>query len=708
MLNIRTGFLLTLAMITLAGCGRENSGASRTQAPATRGVTEARLLAAASDTANWMTHGRTWDEQRFVPLDGINSGNVSNLGLAWYFDIPTNRGIEATPLVIDGVMYVTGAWSIVYALDASTGEPLWVYDPQVPGIWAGYACCDVVNRGVAAWGDKIFVGTLDGYLVALDAASGELVWRVNTIDRGKPYTITGAPRVVKGKVIIGNGGAEFGVRGYVTAYDVDSGEQAWRFYTVPGNPEDGFEDSAMRMAAETWTGQWWQYGAGGTVWDSMAYDPQLDLLYIGVGNGSPWDRQIRSPEGGDNLFLSSVVALRPDSGEYVWHYQTTPGDSWDFTATQHMILADLEIDGETRKVLMQAPKNGYFYVLDRTNGEFISAKNYTTVDWATGINPDSGRPAEVADARYREGPRLTFPGPLGGHNWHPMSFNPETGLVYLSVQDLPLVYAPQEDFKFLPGQMNTGVDWQIGDFPEDPEAVKTVLSLLRGHLAAWDPVKQEEVWRYQHAGPWNGGTLSTAGNLVFHGNIVGEFGAYSADRGELLWSFPTQTGVAAGPVSYELNGEQYVSVAVGWGTILATLGGPGAAALGLENRSRVLTFRLGGTAALPAPAEAEQQPPVEPPELLASSETVTQGHRLYAFRCAVCHGLSAISGGVLPDLRRSSPQTFAEWDAIVLGGARAQQGMPAYNGILTPEESQAIMAYVVHRAHATLQPHTDD
>ena len=700
----RDGAIVALALVALVACGKSDVSGDTRGSVSTRGVSENRLLAAAADTSNWLSHGRTYNEQRFVPLNQINDDTVADLGLAWYFDIPTLRGIESTPLVIDGVMYTTGSWSIVYALDARTGEPLWVYDPQVPASWSRYACCDVVNRGVAAWGDKVFVGTLDGYLVALNASSGEVVWRVNTIDRDLPYTITGAPRVIDGKVLIGNGGAEYGVRGYITAYDADSGEEDWRFYTVPGNPEEGFENEAMRRAAETWTGEWWQYGGGGTVWDSMAYDPDLDLLYIGTGNGSPWDRQIRSPQGGDNLYLSSIVALRPATGEYVWHYQTTPGDSWDFTATQHMILADLEIGGVNRKVLMQAPKNGFFYVLDRTSGELISTNKYTAADWASEIDSNSGRPVEAADARYREGPRLTFPGPLGGHNWHPMSFNPGTGLVYFSAQELPLVYAPDEHFEFLPGQLNTGVDWQVADFPEDPETVKAVLGLFRGHLSAWDPVKQEEVWRYQHAGPWNGGTLSTAGNLVFHGNIIGDFGAYSADKGELLWNFPTQTGVAAGAISYELDGEQYVSIAVGWGTILANLGGPGTASLGHQNRSRVLTFKLNGDATLPAPVNVTARPVPDLPDSTASAETIFAGHRIFAFRCAACHGLSAMSGGIMPDLRYTPQETYANWDAIVLGGQRAESGMPSFADILTAEESQAVMAYVVSRARATLTP----
>jgi len=663
-------------------------------------VDEARMLAANDDTKNWLTHGRTWSEQRFVPLSDINSSNVERLGLAWYFDLPTHRGIESTPLVIDGTLFVTTSWSMVYALDARNGKEIWHYDPEVPRIWARYACCDAVNRGVAAWGNKVFVGTLDGYLVALDRKTGEVLWRVNTIDREQPYTITGAPRVIKGKVIIGNGGAEFGVRGYVSAFDAETGEQAWRFYTVPGNPADGFENEAMARAAETWTGEWWKQGGGGTVWDSMAYDPDADLLYIGVGNGSPWNRNIRSPEGGDNLYVSSIVALRPDTGDYVWHYQTTPGESWDYTATQSIILADIDIDGEPRKVLMQAPKNGFFYVLDRLTGEFLSAEPYVPVTWASRIDQDSGRPVETANARYENGPQLALPAPFGGHNWHPMSFNPITGLVYVPAQELPWLYVNDDDFKFVQGQWNTGTNRVPGDFPTDPMQIMQLAANMRGFLLAWDPVKQKEVWRYQHAGPWNGGTLTTAGNLVFQGNVIGELVAYSADMGERLWSFATQTGITAGPVSYELDGEQYVSVAVGWGTLLGILGGPTVAPLQMQNRSRVLTFRLDAAKELPPlpTTVVRREPEVTTP--VGSDQQIATGHAVYVKRCLACHGFGVVSGGLVQDLRLSSEAVHAQWNDIVLGGQRQPLGMPAFAGILTAAEAEAVRMYVVDRARA--------
>ncbi|MFQ5547038.1 MAG: PQQ-dependent dehydrogenase, methanol/ethanol family [Woeseia sp.] len=699
-MNKNASNLLTLAaFFAISACEKETGQEAAEPWDAPR-VTSERLLAAAGDTSNWLTHGRTYDEQRFSPLDTLDSGNVADLGLDWFFDIPTNRGVEATPLVIDGVMYVTGSWSTVFALDAGTGEQIWAYDPEVPKIRGKDACCDVVNRGVAAWGDKVYVGTLDGYLVALDAANGSVAWRVSTIDRDQPYTITGAPRVIKGNVVIGNGGAEFGVRGYVTAYDAETGNRNWRFYTVPGNPAEGFENEAMAMAAETWTGEWWQYGGGGTVWDSMAYDPELDLLYIGVGNGSPWNRQIRSPGGGDNLFLSSIVALKPDTGEYVWHYQTTPGETWDFTATQHIILADLEIDGILRRVAMQAPKNGFFYVLDRENGALISAQNYVPVTWATGIDAGTGRPVETPGARYTDGPSPLLPGSLGGHNWQPMAFSPDTGLVYIPAQQIPGVYGTMKDFEFIAGQWNTGIDLLLADMPEDPVELIKVAGMLRGHLSAWDPVSQKEVWRYQHAGPWNGGVLATAGNLVFQGNIIGEFVAYAADTGERLWAFPTQTGITAGPVTFEIGDRQYVSVAVGWGTAMGMLGGPTALALQMKNRSRVLTFRLGASGRLPELPAAPPPPAPDVPEQTASAASVRQGHRVFANRCMVCHGFSAVSGGLTPDLRYSDKRVFAEWDAIVLGGSQSSTGMPGFAGVVTLEQSQAIKAYIIDRAQS--------
>lgn len=659
-------------------------------------VDGARIAAVGREPRNWPSHGRGYAEQRYSPLDAIDTENVARLGLAWAFELPTTRGQEATPIVVDGVMYFTGAWSQVFALDAASGEPLWTYDPQVPRSWAKYACCDVVNRGVALWRGKVFVATLDGRLVALDAASGKPLWEVITVDRGKAYTITGAPRVVEDKVVIGNGGGEYGVRGYVSAYDADTGELVWRFHTVPGNPADGFESEVMAMAAETWSGEWWRLGGGGTVWDSMAYDPGLDLLYIGVGNGSPWNRELRSPGGGDNLFLSSIVALRPDDGSYVWHYQTTPGDNWDYTATQHMILADLELDGETVPVIMQAPKNGFFYVLDRRDGRFFSAENYVPVNWASHVDPETGRPVEALDDQYLNAPKMTVPSPLGGHNWMPMSYSPQTGLVYIPAMDMPNVYATDLDYPRRSSLWQTGTDFAIAATPMaiGADVERSMLKkLIKAHLAAWDPVRQQEVWRVQHAHPWNGGVLSTAGNLVFQGDATGYFSAYRADTGERLWQAPANTGIVAAPVSYEVGGEQYVAVLAGWGGAMALVGGAANDVAEGGATGRMLAYKLGGRAEPPPGAGPRPEMP-GPPEVAASAETIEAGFRIYSRECSVCHGPRVVSGGLIPDLRYMSEASHEAFAGIVAGGVLDAAGMPSYEGRLSDEEVAAVHAYI--------------
>ena len=656
-------------------------------------VDSARVARADSEAGQWLVHGRTPSEQRHSPLTSIDRGNVKTLGLAWSFDLGSTRGVEATPLVVDGVMYVTASWSVVFALDAATGKQLWKYDPQVPGEWARHACCDVVNRGVAVWEGSVFVGTLDGRLVSLDAATGAVNWDVLTIDRTRPYTITGAPRVVKGKVVIGNGGAELGVRGYVTAYDAKTGAQLWRFYTVPGDPSQPFENPALEAAAKTWTGEWWKVGGGGTAWDSMAYDPDLDLLYVGTGNGSPWSRQARSPDGGDNLYLCSILALRPDTGELVWYYQTTPGDNWDYTSVQPIILADLEIGGAARKVLMQAPKNGFFYVLDRATGELISAEPYVAITWATGIDKASGRPIETEQSSYLEKAKLMLPGPLGGHNWHPMAFSPKTGLVYLPAHDTPFWYANEGVFKVRPGTWNLALDMDVV-----VERTENETPTAKGQLVAWDPVAQKAVWRVEHNGHWNGGVLSTASGLVFQGLGNGLFRAYDDATGEVLWEVQSQTGIIAPPMSYAIGEDQYIAVAAGWGG--------GSIAGGLDettaiakhhNDGRVLVFKLGATGALPSnPPRDRTIPP--PPVLDASAAEVAAGKSTYSQYCLWCHGFSAASSFLVPDLRMMSAERHAAFDDIVLRGALRGTGMPPFEGMLTPAEVAAVRAYVVTEA----------
>jgi len=679
-----------LILLGLAACQRANEGGES--------------IAGAPQDVGWLQHGLNAAEQRFSPLKDVNADNVGGLKLDWYFDFPTHRGLEATPLVRDGVMYTTGSWSMAYAHDAVTGELLWMYDPKVPPNWAVHACCDVVNRGFALQGDQLFFGTLDGRLISLDAKTGKPVWEIMTIDPQWPYTITGAPRLVGNKVIIGNGGGEFGVRGYVSAYDVKDGALLWRFYTVPGNPQDPPESPAMVEALKTWKGgTWWEYGGGGTVWDSMAYDPELNLLYLGVGNGSPWNRQIRSPGGGDNLFLSSILALNPDDGSYAWHYQTTPGDSWDYTATQHLILADLDIKGETRKVIMQAPKNGFFYVLDRATGEFISAEAYNTMTWASHVDPKTGRPVETEGARYVEtATGLHFPGPLGAHNWHPMSYSPDTGLVYIPAQDVPFVYAQAIEFTYRRGKWNTGTDNVAGLLPDDPATRQQVLDSITGHISAWDPVAQKERWRVTHAGPWNGGMLSTAGNLLFQGNATGELVAYRADNGERLWAFDAQTGIVAPPMTFRQGGRQYIAVLAGWGGALPLVAGEGATKGDTKpNRSRLLVFSLDGAASLPPAVE-----PVlvfDPPPITGTAEDIEAGKALFAQYCMVCHGDGAVSGHVTPDLRAASRETYANWQAIVVGGMHWQRGMVGFGDVLSVEQANQVQQYVLERAHLAVK-----
>jgi len=662
-----------------------------------RPVSDARLLAAAEEPQNWLMHGRTYKEQRFSPLDAINAANAGELQLAWHLDLPSRRGLEATPLVVDGVMYTTGTWSRVYALDAASGELLWEFDPEVPPQKGIDACCDVVNRGVALWQDKVYVGALDGRLIALEAATGAPVWSVQTTPPERRYTITGAPRIAAGKVLIGNGGAEFDARGFVSAYDAGTGALLWRFYTVPGKPGEPFENPVLEQAAETWTGEWWRYGGGGTVWDAIAHDPELGLVYIGVGNGTPWNRRIRSPGGGDNLFLAAIVALDADTGEHVWHYQTTPGESWDFTATQHMVLAELDIDGRRRKVLMQAPKNGFFYVLDRVTGELLSAEPYVKVNWATHVDMATGRPVETANARYQDGPFVSYPAAPGGHNWQPMAFHPGEGLVYIPAQELPWVYKEVDEFELSPVAINHGLDPVVASMPEDPAEQKAAAELLRGHLLAWDPLRQQARWRVEHPVAWNGGVLATAGNLVFQGTATGELAAYAADTGERLWSHDAQTAVLAGPVTYAVDGRQYVAVMAGWGTAFGIESGIVAKWAGVRPLNRILAYALEGDDRLPPLPPPPAVP--EPPPHTASAETVVEGKRLYHRYCTRCHGDAAISAGVLPDLRHADAGTHARWGAIVLGGARLAKGMPAFGQYLDETQSEAIRAYVIKRAH---------
>ncbi len=704
-LGVRSS-VAALALSGLIACGSQESEAPTPPAVApvpaaaekpVAAVDDARLVAAASEPDQWLTYGGSYSEQRYSTLDKINEANAAQLGLAWYADIGTRRGVEATPLVVDGVIYTTASWSVVLAYDAQSGKQLWRYDPKVPPDTAGKACCDVVNRGVAVYQGRVYVGTLDGRLVALDAKDGNVVWEKVTVDQTLPYTITMAPRVVKGKVILGNGGAEFGVRGYVSAYDAEIGELAWRFYTVPGDPAQPYENPELELAAKTWdfSAEFWKVGGGGTAWNSIAFDPELDLLYVGTGNGSPWSKHIRSPGGGDNLFLCSILALRPDTGQLVWHYQTTPGDTWDFTSTQDIVLAELTLEGAPRRVLMHAPKNGFFYVIDRATGKLISAEPFAEVTWAKGIDKETGRPIEAPGLDYRNTTVEIKPSPHGAHNWHSMSFNPKTGLVYIPTNEIPWFFRVDPEFVYRPGALNLGYDLTVKDsFPRD---------LVSGHLLAWDPVAQKEVWRAQYTGPWNGGTLTTAGNLVFQGTAHATVAAYRASDGKQLWETKAGTGVVAAPVTYALDGEQYVAVMAGWGGGFPLLGGGAAAAAGVTptgNIGRLLVYKLGGSVQLPIHEQEQRELAAAPGELDAA--LVAEGNLTYHRWCIGCHGWGAESGGVIPDLRRAELPIYDAMEDIVLRGQRSANGMPRFDEFLKADDVVAIRAYVLSRRAALL------
>jgi len=688
-------------LLALAACSDSNEVTIAEPAAMAPPAAERKATAAppVADT-EWALHGHDAGEQRYSSLQQINRDNVDKLGLAWYFDLYTRRGVESTPLMVDGTLYVTGTWSMVYALDAKTGELKWFYDPQVDRSFLAKGCCGAPNRGVAYANGKVVVATFDGRLVALNAADGSEIWDVQTTDREQSYTITGAPRIGKNLVFIGNGGAELGVRGYVSAYDLDSGKMVWRFYTVPGNPDDGFESDVMAMAAETWTGKWWEWGGGGTVWDSIVYDAALDLLYIGVGNGSPWNHSLRSPQGGDNLFLASIVALRPDTGEYVWHYQTTPGETWDYTATQHIMLADLEIEGRQRKVLMQAPKNGFFYVIDRASGELLSARPYAITTWAKEVDMATGRPVETVDARLFDGKNVSLPSNAGAHNWPPMSYNPETGLVYIPTMVFPVRFLqPTEDKDRKPGQgkWNVGFDRMANSPPKVPNIGEIMDAEFSGQLLAWDPVKQEARWRTPEGRPNGGGTLSTAGKLVFQAGEDDMFNAYDAASGERLWSTDLHISGAA-PITYALDGEQYVAIAVGISGGFASEGGPVAHDWHLPSISRVLVYKLGGTAEIPPPPEVDRAMP-KPAPVTASVEVVQRGEVVYQRHCAYCHGDGFRTGGPTPDLRWSSAQVHGIWQDIVRGGILKSLGMVSFAEFVSEQDAEAIRQYALSEAN---------
>lgn len=650
---------------------------------------------AAAGDVEWTAYGRTHDEQRYVPLDEIHRGNVAGLGLDWALDIPDAVSFNSTPLFVDGTLYFSGDRAIVRAVDARTGRLLWTYDPEV---WKHaprhMAMGWNTNRGIAWLDGRLFVGATDGRVIALDAKTGAVLWQNRHFAAEERRAITGPPRAADGKVFIGHGGAEFGNRGYVDAFDAGTGDRLWRFYTVPGDPSDGFEDAAMEMAAKTWHGQWWKLGGGGTVWHAIVYDPELDYVYLGTGNGDPWDYERRSEGRGDNLFLASIVALEADTGKYVWHYQMNPGEQWDYKSTADIILADLEIDGKRRKVLMQAPTNGFFYVIDRRSGELVSAEKYARVNWAERIDLATGRPVENPAARPKGDEKFTqWPGPWGAHNWHAMSWSPRTGLAYIPTMHMSGTYSRLPPMPFRDKFFRIGINIE---HPTEPGETK-------GGLLAWDPVAQRARWSVEYDPVWNGGTLATAGDLVFHGTADGRFRAYDASDGRELWNVDVQRGISSGPISYSLDGRQHVAVLAGWGG-LAAFGGAAFQKYPWQYKGpgiRLLSFSLGGEATLPPrPEDARGFVAADPGPVAIDAAAAGRGFLLYhASSCAVCHGAGAVSNGASgPDLRASDrAMDWASFRAVVADGALLPAGMPMFSD-LSETELRDVHAYLRQQA----------
>tara|TARA_Y100000590_G_scaffold92980_1_gene105266 strand:- start:3747 stop:5969 length:2223 start_codon:yes stop_codon:yes gene_type:complete len=665
-----------------------------------------RIINANNEPQNWLSHGRDYHEQRYSPLNQINLETINKLELEWSLDMGTKRGLEATPIIDNGIMFVSSTWSVVHAVDAKTGKELWVYDPDVPRSWARKVCCDVVNRGVAVWEGQVYFGTIDGRLISLDAKTGKNIWEINTlIDSDKDYTITGAPRVANGKVYIGNGGADMGgVRGYVSAYNTKNGNLEWRFFTVPGDPSLPFEHPELEMASKTWTGQWWTMGGGGTVWNAIVFDPEFNQLYIGTGNGSPWNQQIRSPEGGDNLFLSSIVALNADTGKMNWYYQTTPEERWDYTATQDIILADLNVDGEDRKVLMQAPKNGFFYVLDRKTGELLRANNYVKTNWATHVDLKTGRPVLNPNKDYYEKAIWILPGTYGGHGWQAMSYDPKQKLVFIPTMEIAAVHRVKKTFeetglyKMLPETVNTGTEFNLFDTVPDMSDGDNIPPIT-GELIAFDPLTGETRWSVKHKQFWNGGPLTTAGGLVFQGNASGFLEAYNAKNGKLVWSKNVYTGIMAPPVTYMIDEEQYISILAGDGGASNFLGDNFGiwegqlASIKYGNYGKLLTFKLNGKSKIEALEEKDLSIP-EQPIINASLEDIKAGQDIYANYCAICHG-SGVHGKTISDLRYMSEETHEYFNEIVLNGMLEENGMKGFSDILNEKNAFEVYSYIV-------------
>jgi quinohemoprotein ethanol dehydrogenase len=708
-----------VAVTAVSACGGKPSSA-----PAVRPVADVdavRLGKADSEPENWYTGGRDKDGTYYSPLKRIDSGNVRRLGFAWQYDLGTRRGQEATPIVIDGIMYTSGTWGYVYALDAATGKELWRYDPHAAYAAARNPCCDLVNRGVAVWKGRVYVAAVDGRLHALNAATGQRVWDVDTIaDHTLPYSSTGAPQIAGKVVVIGNSGSDMGkggVRGYVSAYDVDTGALKWRFYTVPPAPGQPYEHPELEAADRTWpAGRGAEYKGGGSAWDGFAYDPTLDLVYFGTANAAPYDQRVLGAAHLDSLYTASILAVNATTGRLAWHYQTTPHDRWDFDAAQKLVFADLPINGHVRTVVMQASKNGFFYVLDRRTGELLSAKGYTYVNWASGVDLKTGRPVATPRGDWYTGPKNVYPSWAGGHTWNPMSFSPTTGLVYIPVIDAPNIWvdirANGGSVTFLDGFFT--VNGITPDDTYDPASLKSLFGplpglkvlqqertgkLVRELIRAWDPVAQKVVWEHETSSGirgYDGGVLSTAGNLVIQGRGTGQLWVYAADTGAVLHVIETHSHIMAAPMTYAVGGVQYVAVQAGYGGAAITVGPvpPGSAAMNYENTNRIIAFKLDGGSVPPPPMLT----PVDfekPPAQQAPEATIRRGEVLFVQECSRCHVLGL---SVTPDLRRLTPAQHEIFKDIVLRGVVAPTGMERFDDLLNEVDVDSIHAYIIDEA----------
>ncbi|MFY0654934.1 MAG: PQQ-dependent dehydrogenase, methanol/ethanol family [Cyclobacteriaceae bacterium] len=695
----------------LLGCILVTTGCAQTPKDQSYGsIDENKLLS--PDPSNWLTPGGGFREQYYSELNSINDENVQSLGFAWEYDASSKvgsieRGLEATPLVVDGIMYTSGAWGVVYALDAKTGAEIWRFDPPVDASYNRRACCDVVNRGVYVWKSKVYVGTLDGFLYCLDAQNGQVIWKVDTFnDRSSSYTITSAPIVAGDMVVIGNSGSDFGTRGYITAYDLYSGAEKWRFFTVPGDPKKWHEHPELEEAAKTWDpDSRWDAGGGGSVWGQMTYDPELNLLYVGTGNSSPYPQWFRSPSGGDNLYLCSILAINPDSGRLKWHYQTTPAEMWDFTSTMNIVLAELKIEGKQRKVLMQAPKNGFFYVIDRETGELLSAEKYTRVNWASHVDLETGKPVLTDQGNYRDEPKFVIPSMTGGHSWNPMSYSKLTNLVYIPEIIYPMIYSAVDDYSFTKLTVGTGLGavWA----PPFPPSMKKYLkgqtdTTRRSILKAWDPVKQEVKWQVENDVPGgNGGIMSTAGNLVFQCTNTGFLKVYNATTGEVLKEIEIGTAAMSAPSTCIIDGEQYVSVMAGFGggLLAFSVTDPRAAYHKYKNYGRILTFKLkGGETPLPPLKKKvifENKEAVL--SMVVNEAQVTLGRNKFGHLCGHCHmiGESNDRYSHYPNLAYLTKAKQDIFESIVYDGAFASIGMASFKDVLSKNEVEAIRNYIL-------------